>query len=478
MFILNACGNGNLNHPANIDNKEAINFKTGRTFGKAEVSVAPEIQDNGEAVYKEPKKILENANLEVDWDKKEVSFSALISVSETAGVEVKENVIFTGHFNDEGIAYLVPQNNKLKALVGVRCKDACDELVADITLRRTVDGRIEKEVRQLTLQNPKNEKTPTDSSDDIVREIYPEGSSLTDSSGLIPTIPALPVLPPQPKKIPVKAPPILEKEEDEDAREEFDEPGIPSLLPGVVTDEMLDSDKPEDTKLSNYSGNSLFPIDLGVKYSGKSDGFYSRYCKDENRDKRTKRCRKYSYGELLKGTDVAISGNKDTEPRIGFASIDRSDKVYYGSGFLVKMIEEAGKLFVKAMPGNLFEVNDLSKKAGGKVSPHASHQNGLDVDIRLPKLSNGRFDYKKAWVTLSSFVSLGYVDVVFLNPVRIKEFCSYLQKSGEKNYQSAFHKLYQETGHKTHMHVRLQCTNHNVGCMTAAYETRKYGVCK
>jgi murein endopeptidase len=215
--------------------------------------------------------------------------------------------------------------------------------------------------------------------------------------------------------------------------------------------------KDQNIKLNQYSPSDLFPYDLGEKYSGKALGFYS-------------------HGRLVNGVYVAIDVDKETKKNVGFKSI-RNDKNYYGSGLLVKMIEEVGKRYAEISNGDVFEVNDLSKKGGGYVRPHGSHQNGLDVDILLP-MRGKRYNYAKVWKVLKIFDSFGFMDVIFLSRTHINSLCRYLKTSGEKNYQSLFHKLYRDDSHTSHFHVRLQCTDHNIGCDIATYQESKRGVCR
>jgi penicillin-insensitive murein endopeptidase len=47
----------------------------------------------------------------------------------------------------------------------------------------------------------------------------------------------------------------------------------------------------------------------------------------------------------------------------------------------------------KLIPERMFFVMECSNKEGGKLFPHRTHQNGLSVDLMMPKLKNGKPDY-------------------------------------------------------------------------------------
>ncbi|MBK7130054.1 MAG: penicillin-insensitive murein endopeptidase [Crocinitomicaceae bacterium] len=44
-------------------------------------------------------------------------------------------------------------------------------------------------------------------------------------------------------------------------------------------------------------------------------------------------------------------------------------------------------------PERFFYIMEMSNKQGGKIYPHRTHQNGLSVDLMLPKIKNGQPDY-------------------------------------------------------------------------------------
>lgn len=482
MFLLNACGGSN--NSSNIDTRDAVFLQKGEFSGKLErVPVAEYDAKAGRVVKKEQPAIFdtENSNVEVDWTTRRVT--VVTQLAEDAGKENSE-IVLEGTFNEvDGIAYLFPKEGNERgktadAIAGVRCKDnKCERLTIDMGIRVAgADGTRVLRQEQMDVVNPAPLKV------DDITEVEPESSGLNPRTSA-PSAPAsnetvkpdqaAPVVTPSaPANPPAKPKTAAERraeekrlkeereaqEREEKEFEEFNEPeGEVDALPSVLRIQTA----PGDT-INNYSESTLFPFNLGEKYLGKAQGGYTN-------------------GSLNKATAVTVNVATQTmilSKVLGFFSVSLDDKKYYGSGLLVKTIEEAGKLYTKIFPEQYFEVNDMSKSSGGKIRPHQSHQNGLDVDVRLPRKNTRAYDSAKSWAIIKSFVSLGNVNSIFLNPVRIRELCTYLKSSTEKDYAATFGKLYPESGHTSHMHVRLECTNHNVGCIPKRLTPSKYATCR
>jgi hypothetical protein len=54
----------------------------------------------------------------------------------------------------------------------------------------------------------------------------------------------------------------------------------------------------------------------------------------------------------------------------------------YGTASTIRALIEIGEAWAMQHPGHPIGIGDISKKGGGKISGHASHQKGVDVDIR------------------------------------------------------------------------------------------------
>lgn len=472
MFLLNACGSNN--NSSNIDAQDAARLQTGRFSGKMKsVPVAAYDSSQEKVITKAQPQLVntENTVLEVDWDNKKASITLELLTSPTT----KETIILEGNLNSEGIFFLKNKEttnaNQSKVISSITCVDnECKNLAVDVGARVAGKeaGKTEFIQEQFEIRNP-NPAIIKMPSDQPKKEVTPVGPGINGPSNT-------PLLPVEEPEVPIVRKPLIAKKKLVKKSDEeltgFKEPGTPTLRPTPIREEMIDSPKDEEVKIADYSESQLFPYNLGEKYKGKAMGFYSTTCK------RIGKSRSCAQGALVKGIDVAIDGTAETEKRIGYESYDRGDKNFYGSGLLVKTVEEAGKIYDSIYNGETFKVNDLSKLGGGKISPHASHQNGLDIDVSIPKNEKGGNDYKKAWDVVKAFVQLGFVDVIFLNKAQQNLICKYLKNSTEKDYQDIFKHFYIESGHTKHMHVRLKCTNHNIGCTPAEYMPSQYGTCQ
>ncbi len=67
---------------------------------------------------------------------------------------------------------------------------------------------------------------------------------------------------------------------------------------------------------------------------------------------------------------------------------------------VLKTILETYTLLEKQLPGKLFGLMECSKKKGGKIHPHITHQNGMSVDFMTPLQRDGKqcldYDYAGA----------------------------------------------------------------------------------
>ncbi len=135
-------------------------------------------------------------------------------------------------------------------------------------------------------------------------------------------------------------------------------------------------------------------------------------------------------------------------------------------------------------------VADLSKKGGGHLSPHMSHQRGVDVDIGYLKVDNKRtrglevmtvetLDVAKTWDLLRLFLNTGHVTDIFMDYELQGALYEHLKARGysekllEKIVQYprppservGFIRHYR--GHHHHFHVRFDCTRPDDPCAPA-----------
>jgi penicillin-insensitive murein endopeptidase len=156
---------------------------------------------------------------------------------------------------------------------------------------------------------------------------------------------------------------------------------------------------------------------------------------------------------------------------------------YWGHPALIAAVGEIARR-VRAATGKAILVADLGQPRGGRASGHASHQIGLDADIRfqlvpdapldpalrddaleLSMLAEGAREIDRArWsadqmAMLRLAAELPEVDRIFVNPVIKREACQAAR--GDRRWLAKIVPWY---GHDGHMHVRLKCPAGSPDC--------------
>jgi len=133
------------------------------------------------------------------------------------------------------------------------------------------------------------------------------------------------------------------------------------------------------------------------------------------------------------------------------------------------------------------EIGAISRKNGGRFRPHASHQTGRDVDIRLPVLPGvpkgknpkmDEIDWKASWGLVKAFIDTGEVEYIFLEYNRQRRLYEAARAAGAGDeelrtilqYPRGRHTnngiVRHSEGHVVHMHVRIRCASGNSRCET------------
>lgn len=160
----------------------------------------------------------------------------------------------------------------------------------------------------------------------------------------------------------------------------------------------------------------------------------------------------------------------------------------YGHPALVLMLRRSARDIAKALPHSVMLVGDLSKKRGGPISGHRSHQSGRDADIGFYlRNSSGKqvvlnrfvsidadgnvlgrrglfFDEKRNWLLVRSWLKdkrAGISHVFVATHVRnlILKYARSNQ-AAKKHYQAALALLKQPSNaanHDDHYHLRIAC---------------------
>lgn len=188
-------------------------------------------------------------------------------------------------------------------------------------------------------------------------------------------------------------------------------------------------------------------------------------------------------GELVNGENI-MSRNTSLIHKI-FTGRDR----YYGTNEIIDVIVDiAQEMDARFSDIEKLQIGDIANKEGGSAAPnHASHQNGLDVDIvyysksrKLQGTNNGYwtqyfvqggklvdFDTFRNWEMFKYIVENYDVGRIFVDPVIKEEICRYTKAEGEfsANIEVLRRLRPLEKHHGTHFHLRLKCPVDDTRCI-------------
>lgn len=182
----------------------------------------------------------------------------------------------------------------------------------------------------------------------------------------------------------------------------------------------------------------------------------------------------YSHGHLSLAARLPLEGP-------GWVKLFQPRARLWGTDQLVQVIQKVA-LYLESTfsPRDRLQIGDMAAQQGGYVSGHASHQNGLDVDIaffrkqqteqdpddtrgfvkhfvRSGKLSSD-FDLERNWALVKALVSTGKVKRIFTDAAVKSALCKYSAARGDKNYYTqALRRIQPWPNHDDHFHVRLVC---------------------
>ncbi|WP_409477437.1 penicillin-insensitive murein endopeptidase [Pseudobdellovibrio sp. HCB154] len=169
-----------------------------------------------------------------------------------------------------------------------------------------------------------------------------------------------------------------------------------------------------------------------------------------------------------------------------------SPKNYYGTQEMMEILEAIGEK-ANTLQRNKIFISRISAKAGGRLPPSKSHQNGMDVDIgyftvqgkvQFPIVASGgslrKSDFSVA-KTLEVFKFLmtqqvSPVDRLFVDQSIINNLCREAKNSGKfkGSEKAAYAKLFENMqhvdGHGNHFHLRLRCTKNQPDCQHRIYK--------
>ena len=163
----------------------------------------------------------------------------------------------------------------------------------------------------------------------------------------------------------------------------------------------------------------------------------------------------------------------------GFEKINPKRNHHYGSGLLVKLLEKSAVEFRKSYdPNSNIYINALSKRKGGRLGRHSSHQSGLDADIAyLDKEKGWRevvdsksqlaedFDLERNFAYFKLLVETGYVNRIFVDKAVKLAMCQWAEKNKQMDQsKEVLTHLRPYKGHDDHFHLRLKCSPYYSRC--------------
>jgi peptidoglycan hydrolase-like protein with peptidoglycan-binding domain len=120
----------------------------------------------------------------------------------------------------------------------------------------------------------------------------------------------------------------------------------------------------------------------------------------------------------------------------------------YGTRQTVQALQSIGQRWAAAFPnGPAIGIGDISFKGGGKMSPHVSHQKGIDADIRLMRTDGAREGTTYKSPSYSRTLTQQLVDMIRSNDVLRVQFIL--------NNDPQIHGVKEWHGHDDHLHVRF-----------------------
>lgn len=196
-----------------------------------------------------------------------------------------------------------------------------------------------------------------------------------------------------------------------------------------------------------------------------------------------------SVGSPDQGTLV---GGKKLEPNDTLRTVGGHR---FGLPELVDLLTRGAAEVAKKHPRSVLNVGDLSRRGGGDVDGHRSHESGRDADVGFYLSKNGapfvpprfaaidaegkasgfpgaRFDDARNWALIQAFLTdpKAHVLQIFVsNPVR-KRLLEQAARSGASPAMRAraAEVLFQPTKglpHDNHFHVRIACPKGNKDCV-------------
>lgn len=191
----------------------------------------------------------------------------------------------------------------------------------------------------------------------------------------------------------------------------------------------------------------------------------------------------YSNGSLVDAMNFGLEG-------LGFVKLFQPRDRGWAAFDLIRVIEIAAERLHSLFPtGERVQIGDASSEHGGRLSRHASHQNGLDVDIAFLRLDNreqdpqdmggfdesfvrrnrpsANFDTERNYLFMRYLFETGRINRIFVDKALKSELCRYSRELGQYGQDIEYlRRLRPWPHHDDHMHVRITCPVNSPNCVT------------
>lgn len=168
-----------------------------------------------------------------------------------------------------------------------------------------------------------------------------------------------------------------------------------------------------------------------------------------------------------------------------------SRKNSYGHPALVLMLERSARAIARTVPGSVMLVGDLSRKGGGPLAGHHSHQSGRDADVSyymrdargrlfVPKHfihfdaegkatdgSGVTFDTRRNWLLVRTWLrdrraGIAHIFIADWLRKRLLDYARRDKQSKRYEIEAATLMMQPENAenHDDHFHVRIACPKH------------------
>lgn len=198
----------------------------------------------------------------------------------------------------------------------------------------------------------------------------------------------------------------------------------------------------------------------------------------------------HSRGSLRQPTNLKAVVEKMGE-RSRIRVVHPNQRNYYGNYSAIEFLVKASLLLNRMVPGMLLEVGDISDEDGGRLRPHKSHQNGLDIDVGFffegktqgyygtnatkGKALTPNFATSLSWKFFKTLMTYYHDKIYFIlvAPAVKQAMCAEAVATGDlvKGKEMdpivlhTLRRLVPERSHYNHFHVRLKCPAKDERCV-------------